>query len=99
MDSNGILQAIDNRKGQKQNALVLNHREHVLASRKLGNSTCKYKLRNYWELCRVVKTIEDQMLLVRLKNGATRKVHQKITRAVGNDLYKEYSALYESCVG
>ena len=98
LDCNSTLQAIDNRKTHKQNALVLVHREHVLACRKIGNSSRKYKLRSFWELARVIRTIDDQMLLLRLKTGVVRKVHRKITRPVGNDLYKEYSAIYDSCV-
>ena len=94
MDTNNLLTSIEERVDFKVSRIVLTHREHIMAARKLGQVTKKYKLLSYWEPVRIESILDDQNLMVKMCNGGLRKVHRKVCRNIKEDNYDEYKRLF-----
>ena len=94
-DHNSLLQAVNNRKTFIKDELILVMREHVIAAAGKSAKARKFKLESYYSLAKIISIINNDMVLVRLFNGQTRKVHKRQIKLVPQEQHEALSKAFE----
>ena len=94
-DHNSLLQAVNNRKTFIKDELILVMREHVIAAAGKLAKARKFKLESYYSLAKIISIINNDMVLVRLFNGQTRKAHKRQIKLVPKEQHEALSKAFE----